>query len=337
MADGDTVFLGSFEDDLDQVTLRVYQLRVTHPTDRAGQLAARAGLRTEDVARAEERLSRLGLLQPSPGGGWVAVSPESAAESLLAPLEQDIFQQRIAMAATREQLLALSGDYLEARSLRSASSSIEVVEGLDNIRAVIDDLARTCAESLDALVPGSGQTEAAIRAARPLDLELLARGIRIRSLFQHSARRHRGTVQYVETIVAAGARVRSASVLPSRMQIYDRACAVLPLDPAHTAVGAAVIRDPGVLTFLCKIFDHAWSEGSEFTEEEGAPLGEAPTGLEREVLLLLGGGLTNEEIAQRMGISQRSVSRIVAQLMARLEAANRFQAGVRAAQNGWLS
>ncbi|WP_255308180.1 helix-turn-helix domain-containing protein [Streptomyces marincola] len=325
------------DEDLDPATLRVYQLRVTHPTDSAEQLAARAALTAAEVARAEDRLSHLGLLQPSPGGGWVAVSPESAAESLLAPLEQEVFEQRIAMAATREQLLALSGDYVEARSLRSARSSIEVVEGIDNIRAVIDDLARTCAESLDALVPGGGQSDTAIRAATPLDLELLARGIRVRSLFQHSARRHRGTVQYVRTIQAAGARVRSAGVLPSRMQIYDRACAVLPLDPARSAAGAALIRDPGVLTFLCRIFDHTWAEGSEFTEEEGTAPGEPPAGLEREVLLLLAGGLTNDDIAARLGISQRSVSRVAAQLMTRLGAANRFQAGVLAARNGWLA
>ncbi|RKN51636.1 LuxR family transcriptional regulator, partial [Streptomyces klenkii] len=142
-------------------------MRVTHPTDRPGQLAARAGIGVGEVECAEERLSRLGLLRPSPGGGWVAISPESAAEQVLAPLEQEILERRITMAATREQLLALSGDYLEARGLRSAQSSIEVVEGLDNLRAVIDDLARTCTGSLDALVPGGGQSEAAIGAATP--------------------------------------------------------------------------------------------------------------------------------------------------------------------------
>jgi DNA-binding CsgD family transcriptional regulator len=326
----------SCDDSLDAVTVRVYQLRVTHPTDLPDQLAARLGLTAAAVLTAENRLSRLGLLQPSPGGGWVAVSPESAAESLLAPLEQEVFEQRVGMAATREQLLALSGDYLEARSLRSARSVVEVVKGIDNIRAVIDDLARTCTESLDALVPGGGQSDAAISAAVPLDLELRARGIRIRSLFQHSARRHRGTVHYVETISLAGARVRTAGVLPSRMQIYDRACAVLPLDPEATGAGAALIRDPGVLSFLCKIFDHAWAESIDFTEPETAPRDEAPSGLERAVLHLLAAGRTNEDIAQRLGVSPRSVSRIVAHLMTRLDATNRFQAGVRAAQKGWL-
>ncbi|MGK5529453.1 LuxR C-terminal-related transcriptional regulator [Streptomyces sp. URMC 129] len=336
-ADGSTAVFELLEDELDAVAVRVYQLRVTHPTALVSQLAARAGCTAEDVAGAERLLSRLGLLQPSPGGGWVAVSPESAAESLLAPLEQDILQRRIAMAATREQLLALSGDYLEARSMRSAKSSIEIVEGLDNVRSVIDDLARTCAESLDALIPGGGENEAAVGAARPLDLELLSRGVRIRSLFQHAALRHRVIAQYVETITSAGAEVRSLSVLPSRVLIYDGACALLPLDARHTSAGAALVRDPAVLSFLSRLFEHCWSEGEEFAQPETAGRDGAPSGLDREVLLLMAGGRTNEEIARRLGVSQRSVSRIVAQLMTRLGATNRFQAGTRAALNGWLT
>ncbi|WP_234320184.1 helix-turn-helix domain-containing protein [Streptomyces sp. SBT349] len=326
----------SIDDEIDAVTVRVYQLRVTHPTDLVSQLAARAGVTAAEVSAAEERLADLGLLQQSPGGGWVAISPESAADALLAPLEQDVLHRRIAMAATRERLHSLSGDYLEARSLRSAGSSVEVVRGIDNIRAVIDDLARTCVSSLDALVPGGGQPEAAISAATPLDLELLGRGVRIRSLFQHSARRHRPTVSYAERINAAGARVRSVGVLPSRLQIYDRVCAVLPLNPGDTASGAALVRDPTVVGFLCQLFDHCWDEGVEFTEVE-VERGPEPSGLEREALLMLAAGRSNEEIADRLGLAQRSVSRLVAQLMARLDATNRFQAGVQAASRGWLS
>ncbi|TDC20960.1 LuxR family transcriptional regulator [Streptomyces sp. 8K308] len=325
------------DEEIDAATVRVYQLRVTHPTDLVSQLAARAGLDRKQVSQAEKKLSQLGLLQRSPSGGWVAISPESAAEALLAPLERDILQQRIAMAATREQLHALSGDYLEARSMRSAKSSIEVVEGIENVRAVIDDLARTCTTSLESMQPGGGVTDAAVRAALPLDMELLSRGIAMRSLFQHSARRHRSTVQYVERLTTAGGSVRSTGTLPSRMLIYDRECVVLPLDPLATAAGAAIVRDPSVLSFLCQVFEQCWEEGRDFIEPDVAEPGTEPVGMEREVLLLMATGRTNDDIALRLGVSQRSVSRTVAQLMTRLGATNRFQAGVRAAELGWLT
>ncbi|WP_307815696.1 helix-turn-helix transcriptional regulator [Streptomyces sp. 7-21] len=323
-------------DELDAVAVRVYQLRVAHPTDLVSQLAARAGLSPEEVSHAEKRLSGLGLLQPSPGGGWVAVSPEAAAESLLAPLEQEILQRRIAMAATRERLHALSGDYLEARSLRSARTSIEIIEDLGNIRAVIDDLARTCTTSVDVLAPGR-PTEEGVRAAAPLDMEVLARGVRLRMVYQYSARGHRFVVQHVERIVAKGAQVRCASALASRMLIYDESCALLPLDPGDASKGAALVRDPSVLGFLCLLFSHYWDTAEDFLFAERPEPGAPPRGMERDVLLLLAAGKTNEAIAEQLGVSRRSVSRLVGRLMDRLGASNRFQAGAKAAHLGWLA
>ena len=321
--------------EIDAAATRVYRLRVIHPTDSVEQIAVRSGLTVEEVTAAETRLFALGLLRSSPGGGRVAISPESAADALLAPLEQDILQRRIAMAAARARLHALSGDYLEARSMRSAKSSIEVVEGIDNIRAVIDDLDRTCATSIDALNPGR-PTEDAIRAALPLDLKTLERGVRKRQLFQQAVRTNRAVVQYAEQLVAAGAQVRTASVLPASMLIYDRSCAVLPLDPQQAAAGAALVRDPAVLNFLQQLFEHCWDLGLDFTEDE-QKAGPEPAGVEKDVLQLMAAGKKDEAIAHQLGMSPRSVSRIVARLMERLGAESRFQAGVRAALNGWLS
>ncbi|MBL1068497.1 helix-turn-helix transcriptional regulator [Streptomyces sp. 7-21] len=323
--------------EIDARAAHVYRLRVIHPTDSVEQIAARAGLTPEEAADAESQLSALGLLRPSPSGGQVAVSPETAADTLLAPLEQEILERRISMAATRARLHALSGDYLEARSMRSAKTSIEVVEGTDNTRAVIDDLVRTCVESLDALVPGRGLSESAVKAATSNDLEMLERGVKMRSLFQHTARKNRLQVRHVGVLTAAGAQVRSTTVLPSRMQIYDRSCAVLPLDPSRsTGAGAAIIRDPTVLSFLQRLFEHYWDRAVDFTDEEprSAP---GPTEIEHDVLLLMAAGKKDEAIAHQLGMSPRSVSRIVARLMERLDAASRFQAGARAAMNGWLS
>ncbi len=322
--------------EIDAAAARVYRLRVIHPTDSVEQIAARTGLPLSEVVEAEFRLSALGLLRPSPTGGQVAVSPETAADTLLAPMEQDILQRRIAMAATRARLHALSGDYLEARSLRSAKSSIEIVEGTENARAVIDDLARTCAESLDALVPGSGLNEAAAKAATPLDMEMLERGVKMRSLFQHSARKNRVQVRHAALLTSAGGQVRSTGVLPSRMLIYDGGCAVIPLGPERVGVGAALIRDPTVLGFLQRLFEHYWDRALDFAEEEQRE-GPEPTEVERDVLLLMAAGKKDEAIAHQLGMSPRSVSRIVARLMERLDAESRFQAGARAALNGWLS
>jgi DNA-binding CsgD family transcriptional regulator/sugar-specific transcriptional regulator TrmB len=322
-------------DEIDSVDTQVYRGRVIHPTDSVEHLAKRLAISAEQVAAAESKLSALGLIRNSPGGGWVAISPESAADELLGPAEQDILQKRISMAATRARLHSLTGDYLEARSMRSTRSNIEVIEGLDNIRAVIDDLARTSSQSIDVFITGT-LSEAAIRAAEPLDLEALARGVALRTMVQHSARKKPGAAQYAATITAAGAQVRSITSLPSRLLIYDRDCAVLPLDPQSPGSGVALVRDTAVLGFVQRLFDHYWERALIFSEAE-PDSGPAPIGIDREVLLLMASGKKNETIAHQLGMSVRSVSRIVSALLLRLDADSRFQAGVRAAQNGWLS
>src|SRR5947207_1648255 len=74
------------------------------------------------------------------------------------------------------------------------------------------------------------------------------------------------------------------------------------------------------------------------------PFGEPPrrdgnglTGIERELLELLGRGLTDEAAARKLGVSLRTVRRMMADLTTRLGATSRFQAGMRAHQLGWLT
>src|SRR5690606_39837840 len=57
---------------------------------------------------------------------------------------------------------------------------------------------------------------------------------------------------------------------------------------------------------------------------------------ERELLTLLSAGNTDESAAAQLGVSVRTVRRMVADIMDRLGARSRFQAGVKAADRGWL-
>ncbi|MFJ4188133.1 response regulator transcription factor [Kitasatospora sp. NPDC089509] len=60
------------------------------------------------------------------------------------------------------------------------------------------------------------------------------------------------------------------------------------------------------------------------------------TATERELLRLLGSGLTNDAAGQRLGISSRTVSRHMSSIMERLGTSSRFETGIKAAQHGWL-
>ena len=63
---------------------------------------------------------------------------------------------------------------------------------------------------------------------------------------------------------------------------------------------------------------------------------EGLTDQERALLKLLAGGLTDEAAATRLGVSTRTARRMMADLMERLNARSRFEAGLKAAQRGWL-
>lgn len=51
---------------------------------------------------------------------------------------------------------------------------------------------------------------------------------------------------------------------------------------------------------------------------------------------LLAAGSTDEVVARSLGFSVRTARRIIADLMGRLQASSRFQAGAQAVAQGWL-
>ncbi len=90
-----------------------------------------------------------------------------------------------------------------------------------------------------------------------------------------------------------------------------------------------------MLAVACALFDQLWATATPFgstvaVDEQGL------TTAERTLLELAAAGHTDEAAGRKLGISARTVKRQMADLMARLNAESRFQAGVRAAHRGWL-
>lgn len=61
-----------------------------------------------------------------------------------------------------------------------------------------------------------------------------------------------------------------------------------------------------------------------------------PTDDELALLRLLSKGLTDEVIAQKLGLTGRTLRRRLRSAMDKLEASSRFEAGFKLAQSGWL-
>jgi DNA-binding CsgD family transcriptional regulator len=186
-----------------------------------------------------------------------------------------------------------------------------------------------------AYVPGGAQTEAAMNASRPLDELVLDRGVRLRSVYQDSFRNDRPTLEYVRWLHSIGGETRTTPELPLPMIIIDAEIALLPLDQPHDEQGAIQIASIGVVTALVELFELIGASAAPFAapaardEHEISPP-------ERALLRLLSECCTDRAAARRLGVSLRTVRRMTATLLHRLDAQTRFQAAAAAARRGWL-
>lgn len=100
--------------------------------------------------------------------------------------------------------------------------------------------------------------------------------------------------------------------------------------------GALCTREPGIVASLVAIYQQAWDTAVPLGAERQRDQATGLSAGEREMLLLLSTGITDETAAKRLGVSLRTVRRQMAALMERLGATSRFEAGLKAAQRGWL-
>ncbi|MFJ9698969.1 helix-turn-helix transcriptional regulator [Streptomyces fradiae] len=320
---------------LDRVDVELYRAEIQRPKNGEAELARRLGVAPEEVCLRRQRLTELRLLEQVDDETWVARSPHAAADALLGEEERQLERRRLGVAQRREALTALTADYLDARRLRSDAGQVEVLQGVETVRATLSELAALAATSVDSMAPGGAQSEHAIRAALPLDKELLGRGVALRSLFLDSARSHSATIRYLKDIHDAGAHVRTTSLLPTRILIYDRETAIVPLDAQNTARGAVVVRDLPLLNLLNHLFHLYWDQATPLDAARTRPV--ELSDLERTVLRLMAAGQLDEVISRHIGLSVRTTRRIISDLTRRLGAHSRFQAGVRAAERGWIA
>lgn len=161
-----------------------------------------------------------------------------------------------------------------------------------------------------------------------LDHENLRRGVRYRVLFPDAARLSGPLNQ----LSLAGAEVRTEAEVPMEGMVIDGVTAVLPAD----GVGVAVFRLPGVVASIVGLFERIWPGAAPLIPADPEAVGPGLTSRERALLDLLCSGATDESAGARLGISVRTVRRMVADIMNRLGARSRFQAGVKLADRGWL-
>lgn len=323
---------------LDCIAEQVYRALLEHPDSGIDELSERLATSEAQIRECLETLQRLTLLRASrqTPGTLRPVSPHVGLPILVRHQELDLVRRQQELAMGQVAAASLVADYAVQRPHAEAAPRSRPLVGLDSVQSRLEELAQQATAEVLAIVPGSGRHKETLHAVRPHAAALLEQGMRIRILAQDAMTTNRDTMAFARWIIRAGGRVRTAPVLPSSMFAVDALIAVVPLDPADTAKGAVEVSEPGVVAALVATFEYAWGRATALDTASTPGTGADPSDTDLELLKLLATGITDEAIAKRLGVSLRTVRRRIFDLMDRLKATSRFDAGCKAVQRGWL-
>ncbi|MFC8920955.1 LuxR C-terminal-related transcriptional regulator [Streptomyces sp. NPDC047821] len=323
---------------METATELVYRTMLTHPNEGFDRIRELTGLTEADLKVHLARLSELALVRPASDdpNRMHAVSPKIGMKVLLAERQAELAaaQQQLEDAKYAAEKIIAEFSQVQDRG----DGEVEKLYHLDEIRDRIRLLCADVREEVMAFTPDGAQTAENMEAAKPQDAELLGRGVKMRTLYLDSLRNNPPTVAYANWLAGKGGQVRTVPSLPIRMLIMDRTTALIPVTRDDSSTGAVVLRGDGILAALCGLFEATWEravplDSSKVQARDDRGL--VPT--EAEVLRLLAKGHTDEFIAKRVGVSSRTIRRVAAELMEKLEARSRFQAGAQAALRGWIT
>lgn len=273
-------------------------------------------LRAEETAvrGALDELTAMGLLRSSwrEPGVLRAVDPEVGLGALVAREQAEVARRQSLVEEGRAAVARVMAGQVEFRD----EGEVECVDGLDAVRVRHKEL--------------SGEAREEILAFDPLPAGHTA-GVRVRQVHLDGVRANAAAWARVRALADEGVEVRTAMSLPVRMCLFDRRRAMVP----QTA-GALVLSGEGVVTALVTLFEHVWRDATPAEVTRTADAG-GPSFQQRELLRLWARGATDEKAARQLGVSPRTVRRLSGDLMARLGAASRFQAGAKALERGWLA
>jgi DNA-binding CsgD family transcriptional regulator len=310
---------------------------VTELCEEGGRLYAHA-LRTGRIAREDVKsascLMELSLLHPDPDDpDWLRpVPPAVALAQRLNPLEQEIAERRrwsIELSDAFEPFMALS-------TLTTATThSITVLEGGDRINAALNLATAQCQTEMLTVQPSNRFSERSILQGMERDRPLTERGVRIRTLYQHTVRYDLERLAYVEQLSNGKVEYRTIDELVERLIICDETVAFIPTRDDQQV--ALELRNPGLVRYLIKVFEFMW--GRSVPLSAGAPYETAPDGIteiQHSIAKLLVEGHVDEAIARRLGMNVRTCRAHIAKLATALGSGSRAQLGFLIAQSGIL-
>lgn len=302
----------------------VYRILLHQPGLTQAQLAERSRRGARSLRQSVQRFADLGLVSRLAGRPtrFAAARPDAAVEVLIARRQQELASARAAAQACWPSCPP-SGGTGPRRSWRSCSAGRRWPPGSSNSSRPPNT---SCSCSTARRTPRIRRSPIRARAT------CSAAACAAAGIYAREALAIPGALDLLRQAVAAGEEARTCEDVPTKLAIADRAAAILPFTDEQTAMvdSALVVYASTLLDALVRLFELLWQTASPV-------LPEAPTDdPDEQLLTLLAAGLKDEAIARQLSVSLRTVHRRTSQLLDRLGARTRFQAGLRASRLGML-
>lgn len=310
----------------------VYRAMLLEPRLGVSGLAERLALDEDAVRQALDDLADAALVSTDPREPTPVERPWLALSDAIAREEEQVAARQHHLQSMRTLLTSVHGDFESAlqRERIVTHTCVETIQGR------LEQLALGARVECVSLNPGRAHKPTDMEASKPLNQLALERGVAIRCIYQDGFRNDQGTLAYARWLTELGGQVRTMPLVAQNMVIVDREVAPVPRTPDTPADGAVEVRAPGIVAVLADYFDTVWARSDPFGTPSSTPGDDDVPAMTRQLLGLLATGVTDETAAHRLGLSTRTVRRLVARAMDDLGAASRFQAGVAAGRRGWI-
>lgn len=277
-----------------------------------------------ELATAFGLLVGLGLVRlDAETDAWVPEDPSTSHSRVVSPLGQEGARLLDESSQWARALAGLSTSW--RRSPGSAGQGPFTYLRDEAIGSFLTGLVAEAEDEMLTAQPQAGRDATSLAAAARRDTAMLERGARMRTLYQHSARRSSITHTYVAAVTARGAEVRTLDEFFNRMIVVDRRVAVIPAaDDLRTAIA---VSEPSVVAYLVDIFERTWERGRPFANRESSMMRGIAAEQRAMTIRMLIEGHSDPVSAKRLGVSPRTYAGYVADLKEEYEAETRFQLG----------
>lgn len=307
--------------------MALYEHTVTHGGLRPSDPRIEPGGEDKD---AFDLLMDLGLLTLDPtSGSYLAADPSAVQSRVVSPMGQE-----------GAQLLSESAHWARAfgsiahtwrRFPQATPGPFTELRG-EAIETFLTAAIGEAEHELLTAQPQTGRDAVALATATLRDSRALERGVAMRILYQHSARRSAMTHKYVRKVAAQGAQVRTLDEFFNRLIVIDRKVAVIP---SHVGLSVAVaVREPSIIAYLVDMFDRAFARARPYSNTEPRVMKDIAREQRAITIRMLIEGHPDPTSSLRLGVSQRTYASYIADLKAEYGAQSRFQLGYRMGQLG---